>query len=164
MSEKTPDEMRYDKFLEVLKALKNKQVDYVLIGGYAVILHGSQRTTTDLDIFIRNTDENLLRLREALKSVFNEQSIEEITVSELKEYSVLRLITQDEITIDIISNLCEMFSIDDLIFEDISVDGNPIRVASLETLYKLKQNTNRPIDQEDSLFISEKLKNKFNSA
>lgn len=155
--------MRYDKFLEVLRALKNKQVDYVLVGGYAVILHGSQRTTTDLDIFIRNTDENLLRLREALKSVFNEQSIEEITVSELKEYSVLRLITQDEITIDIISNLCEMFSIDDLIFEDISVDGNPIRVASLETLYKLKQNTNRPIDQEDSLFISEKLKNKFNN-
>lgn len=43
--------MRYAKFLAVLKALKDKGVDYVLVGGYAVILHGSQRTTTDLDIF-----------------------------------------------------------------------------------------------------------------
>ncbi|MCC6550936.1 MAG: nucleotidyltransferase [Ignavibacteriaceae bacterium] len=161
MIERISDEMRYAKFLEVLKALEDKQVDYVLVGGYAVILHGSQRTTTDLDIFIRTTDENLHRFREALKSVFNEQSIEEITVSELKEYSVLRFISQEEITIDIISNLGEMFSIDDLVFEDILVDGNMIRVASLETLYKLKQNTYRPIDQEDSLFISEMLKKKL---
>lgn len=153
--------MRYAKFLAVLKALKDKGVDYVLVGGYAVILHGSQRTTTDLDIFVRTTDENLHKLREALKSVFNEQSIEEITVSELNEYSVLRFISDEEITIDIISNLGEMFSIDDLVFEDILVDGNSIRVASLETLFKLKQNTYRPIDQEDSLFISEMLKEKF---
>ncbi|MHB1843836.1 MAG: DUF6036 family nucleotidyltransferase [Deltaproteobacteria bacterium] len=41
-------------------------VDYLLIGGHAVSLHGHARFTKDLDLWIRPTVENLSRARRAL--------------------------------------------------------------------------------------------------
>ena len=42
-----------------------RQVEYVLVGGYAVILHGYRRTTGDLDIWVNTTRENFLKLLNA---------------------------------------------------------------------------------------------------
>jgi hypothetical protein len=39
-----------DDFKEFLKLLGSNGVEYLLIGGYAVNLHGYVRTTNDLDI------------------------------------------------------------------------------------------------------------------
>ena len=36
-------------FQEFIVALNEKDVEYILVGGYAVILHGYHRTTGDLD-------------------------------------------------------------------------------------------------------------------
>lgn len=38
-------------FKDFIHALNRHEVDYILIGGYAVILHGYARTTGDLDVF-----------------------------------------------------------------------------------------------------------------
>lgn len=54
-----------DDFFEFLKELVNTQVEFLLVGGYAVILHGYPRTTGDMDIWVRCTEENYLRLLEA---------------------------------------------------------------------------------------------------
>jgi predicted nucleotidyltransferase len=35
---------------EILKALLEKSVNFMLIGGYAVIFHGYRRTTGNMDI------------------------------------------------------------------------------------------------------------------
>ena len=45
-------EDQFDEFIKVLEALNKHEVDYVLIGGVAVILHGMQRLTRDVDIFV----------------------------------------------------------------------------------------------------------------
>jgi len=42
----------YSSFNEVFKSLEEHQVEYVLIGGYAVILYGLPRGTNDIDIFV----------------------------------------------------------------------------------------------------------------
>ncbi len=51
-----------DDFRDFIKALNKHSVDYMLVGGYAVILHGYRRTTGDLDIWVRNDKTNYLKL------------------------------------------------------------------------------------------------------
>jgi len=44
-------------------------IDYVIIGGVASIIHGSNMNTTDVDLYILNTEENILRLETALEKI-----------------------------------------------------------------------------------------------
>lgn len=41
-----------DDFKEFLKLLNSHQVEYLLIGGYAVGYHGYPRTTNDMDVWV----------------------------------------------------------------------------------------------------------------
>ncbi len=47
-----------EDFKDFIRALNNQQVDYILVGGMAVILHGYVRTTGDMDIWVNRTKEN----------------------------------------------------------------------------------------------------------
>ncbi len=52
-------------FLDFIDALNRSEVEYILVGGYAVILHGYNRTTGDLDIWVNPTEENYCQLVKA---------------------------------------------------------------------------------------------------
>ncbi len=52
-------------FKDFLQALNNSEVDYILVGGYAVVLHGYERVTGDIDIWVRCTVENYKKLLHA---------------------------------------------------------------------------------------------------
>jgi len=54
-------------FREFIDALNKTNVNYVLIGGYSVIIHGYNRTTGDLDLWIEPTSENFLKLQSAFQ-------------------------------------------------------------------------------------------------
>lgn len=54
------------EFFEALRVLGSRNVEFVVIGGYAVILHGAERYTKDVDIVPEPSRENLSRLWEAL--------------------------------------------------------------------------------------------------
>ena len=56
-----------DDFQDFISALENAAVEYLLIGGYAVILHGYSRTTGDMDVFVNQTLENHRRLVNAFR-------------------------------------------------------------------------------------------------
>jgi hypothetical protein len=47
-------------FEDFIKVLNQYQVDYMVVGGYALAFHGKPRHTGDLDIWINNTDDNEL--------------------------------------------------------------------------------------------------------
>ena len=53
-------------FREFLLLLERYDVDYMVIGGYAVAIHGHPRFTKDLDVFYSNDIENVSRLKKAL--------------------------------------------------------------------------------------------------
>ena len=55
--------------INIWKSLYDNDVRYVTIGGFAVIIHGYNRTTGDLDILIENSTNNRKRLRKALKDI-----------------------------------------------------------------------------------------------
>jgi len=54
-----------EDFQDFLKALNANEVEYMLIGGYAVIAHGYHRTTGDMDIWVNKTSENYQKLLSA---------------------------------------------------------------------------------------------------
>lgn len=57
----------YSDFKEFLKLLNEYRVEYLLIGGYAVGLHGYVRSTQDMDIWVSASSDNAERLSLALQ-------------------------------------------------------------------------------------------------
>lgn len=57
-----------DDFRECLRLLNAHGVEYLLVGGYAVALHGYPRATVDLDIWIASTSENARRVVAAVRA------------------------------------------------------------------------------------------------
>lgn len=53
-------------FVAFLKCLNDQQVEYLLIGGYAVNLHGYIRNTDDMDVWIAVNNANPQRIIRAL--------------------------------------------------------------------------------------------------
>lgn len=51
-------------FLEFIALLEARRVDYLVVGGYAVGLHGFPRYTGDLDFFVAMSDGNAAKLLE----------------------------------------------------------------------------------------------------
>jgi len=55
------------KIADLLQALSEGEVQYVLVGGIAVQLHGYMRSTFDIDLVLAMNDENLVRFIEVAK-------------------------------------------------------------------------------------------------
>jgi predicted nucleotidyltransferase len=53
-------------FKEVLRAFNEKKVEYLIVGGYAVMKYTEPRFTKDLDVWIRNSSENAAKVYQAL--------------------------------------------------------------------------------------------------
>ena len=53
-------------FKELLALLNSHDVEYIIVGGYALAFHGAPRFTGDLDVYVRPTDDNAARLLSAL--------------------------------------------------------------------------------------------------
>ena len=104
-------------FFFFFSALNTYRVEYILVGGVAVIFHGMERLTRDIDLFVKLVPDNIVRLRKALYSVFDDSSIEEITCEELRTYPVIRYGTPDDFYIDIMTRLGNVVAYDDLEFE-----------------------------------------------
>jgi hypothetical protein len=54
-------------FKEFIQSLNDNQVNYLVIGGYAVALYGYPRYTKDIDIWIEMTQENAVNTIKALE-------------------------------------------------------------------------------------------------
>lgn len=64
---------------KLLLSLLNNKVNFILIGGYAVIYYGYERVTGDMDVWLQPDNENLPKLLAALKDFdIEESSIEQV--------------------------------------------------------------------------------------
>ena len=151
----------FKEFLEVFKALGQKKVDYVLIGEVAVILHGMERLTRDIDIIVKMYPENIHNLRKALQMVFEDDAIEEITLPELYEFPVIRYGTPNEFYIDIMARVGELATFEDLKYETIDYQGIEIKIAKPESLLRLKKDSIRDKDRIDAIFLKKLIEAKL---
>ncbi|KAA3617037.1 MAG: hypothetical protein D8M58_04430 [Calditrichaeota bacterium] len=143
----------FKKFQDVIKALNKRNVDYILIGGYAVILYGMPRLTQDLDLIIKMDHSNIKNFRYALEDVFKDDEIKEITFDELKKYAVIRYGCPDGFYIDVMAGIGEVADYDSINFETKVFKGSFVKIATPEALFELKKNTVRPEDKRDARFL-----------
>ena len=61
--------MNYDDLLVLLGALHRECVEYVLVGGVALNLHGFVRATEEVAFFVDPTDANVALLRNTLRPI-----------------------------------------------------------------------------------------------
>jgi predicted nucleotidyltransferase len=144
--------MDRDATRQVLQALERHGVRYAIFGGVAVNLHGLARATLDLDIFIAPEGTNVERLRSALHSVFDDDSIDEITAEDLLgEYPAVQYVPpQGSFHLDILTRLGEAFRWSDLETERIPFDGLEVTVVTPRQLYLMKKDTVRAKDRIDA--------------
>lgn len=146
----------FDRFMNILRVLSEYKVEYVLIGGLAVIIHGFPRLTSDIDLFVKMDGDNINRLKIALKKLFPlDQEIESISIKDLQEYAVVRFGTEEDFFIDIVGKIGEMFEYQDLEYEVKMINEIPVRLATPECLLRMKSGTVRPEDKRDAFFLSE---------
>jgi len=56
-----------DDFKDFFVFLNRYEVEYIVVGGYAVIVRGYSRSTGDIDIWVSKTLENFERLQKAIQ-------------------------------------------------------------------------------------------------
>jgi hypothetical protein len=148
--------MDYDVTRRVLEALERHAVRYVVIGGVALNLHGLPRATEDLDIFIAPEPDNIERLKAALRSVYEDPSIDEITAADLLgEYPAVQYVPPTgDFHIDILTRLGERFDFASLASERVDLDGVGVTIVTPRTLYRMKRGTVRDKDRVDAARVA----------
>ncbi len=132
--------------------MNERHVNYVIVGGVAMNFQGVVRATRDLDIFVAPSADNIVRLKEALRAVWDDPSIDEISSDDLLgDYPAVCYGPPDEVfSIDILTRLGEAFPFNVLEAEVKNVDGLTVKVATPKTLYRMKHATVRPQDRVDA--------------
>jgi len=92
-------------FQEFILELNNCEVKYVLVGGYAVIYHGYNRTTGDLDIYVERSVENYNLMCKAFKNFG--LAMFDMTQENFLDHSTFEVFTfgNPPVSIDIITSL-----------------------------------------------------------
>lgn len=141
--------------LRLLQALRDEGVRYALVGGLAMIVHGRVRATRDVDIFIAVDEANVELLRKALRTLFDDPNIEEITATDLAgDYPAIRYVSPDgSLVVDIIARLGEAFEYADIETQDAELETAAVRVATAKTLLRMKRDTVRDIDRLDAAWL-----------
>jgi hypothetical protein len=144
--------MDFDKVLALIDAMNREGVDYALFGALALAAHGLVRATEDADFFINPSEENVERLKRALKSIWDDPSIDQIDAHELAgDYpAVAYWPAGEDFGIDFVARLGEAFAHDTVPSEQSDLDGVPVRVVTKRCLYDMKRDTVRYKDRIDA--------------
>jgi hypothetical protein len=147
----------FDECLRVIDSFNQEGVEYVVIGGVAINLHGLVRATEDLDIFVRPDPQNIVRLRTALRRIWDDPCIDDITTEDLcGEYPTIRYgPPQGNLYLDLLTRIGETVHFDDLEAVEQKFEGVTIRFASPATLYRMKRGTVRPRDHADAAALAQ---------
>ena len=140
-------------FSQLLQRLADAGLDFVIVGGFAAITHGSAYITRDVDICAVLTEENVARLRHALadwnpKHRMTPQRLSFLTHPPDGQPLNNLYLQTDMGVIDIITSV---LGVGDFVrlrqkAEELEVDGRRYRVISLEDLIKAKEAMGREKD------------------
>ena len=144
--------MEFVHAMRVLAAFARHGVEYVLVGSMAMAAQGLVRATRAMDVFVSPDEGNVARLKAALREVFADPAIDEITSADLQgDYPAMQYVPpQHDYWIDILARLGETFQYSDIESEVVEVDGVRVRVATPRMLYLMKRDTVRPQDRLDA--------------
>lgn len=142
--------------LLLCRSLNAAAAKYVVIGGWAVIHYGFDRTTSVIDLLVEDSPENFERLRKGMLSL-PDGAIRDVAPDDLGKYVVVRV--GDEFVIDLLKRSCgiEYAQASKYIYP-VTIEQVTIPFANLELLWMTKQ-TVREKDQLDRAFLGELMRN-----
>ncbi len=143
------------RFLNLLQRLVQAHVDFVIIGGYAGVVHGCTYVTQDVDICCDFSPANLLALQEAVSDLHPVHRMTpgrtplEPTDANVSESKNLYLDT-DLGRLDCLSTIEGIGSYEQVkqVSETIEVEGMQLRVLTVDALIAAKEVMRRPRDRE----------------
>jgi len=149
--------MLNNDYKDILLALSNRKAKFLLVGAYAMAVHGYPRSTMDIDLWIKPDPENVILVLQALED-FGAPS-DNLTQNDLQKEELIFQIGVAPRRIDIIT------SVDGLKFDEalansqtIEIEGIPIQVISITDLIKNKRSTGRNKDLVDAESLEDLLK------
>lgn len=155
-------------YLELLKALEDKSIRYVVVGGVAVVLHGFVRATMDLDLIVSLEAGNTGKFLQLVKELGYRPRVpvllEDFANAEKRKTWVktkgMRVFSLHHSKR--VQELVDVFVEEPIPFDElyarriqVSVDGCPIQVASSQDLKTLKRQAGRPQDIQDVQALEE---------
>lgn len=137
------------EFIELLNAL---EVQYVLVGGYAVAYHGYPRYTGDIDFFVDISGDNPQRLEETLRHFgYGETGLNAEAFT--TENQIIQLGVPPN-RIDLITSLSGVTFEEAWASREVGeMDGLPITIISREMLKRNKQSSGRVKDLIDLEYL-----------
>lgn len=142
-------------YLRLLRFLTDAEVDFVVVGGTAAVLHGATTATYDLDILMPFTRHNCDRLLLAVATLHPrfahspDRRPVELTGEELTAFKNLYLLT-DLGRLDVLGSLPPIRSTEEVFrsAERMDVGGVSVPVVALQVLIQVKAAMNRPKDKQ----------------
>lgn len=147
---------------EIFKALADAEVEYVVVGGLAVIMHGHLRATRDLDLVIGLQPDNCAKGMTALSGIGLRPRLP-VTLADFADPAKREDWAQNRnmLVFQLWDPANPERSVDVFVREPLDframrseavikdLDGVPIPVASIRHLIVLKQAADRPLDCDD---------------
>lgn len=147
-------------YKEMLQILQNQDVDFILVGAYALAAQGYPRSTLDIDIWVDPTRENSMKVFKAL-SEFG-VPLEEISPNSFEQKGIMFQIGVAPCRIDIITEISGNIDFQSARnrAKQVKIEDISLNILSIEDLIKNKEATGRPKDIEDA----NRLKNQRNKS
>jgi len=144
----------------MVECLQKEGVEFMLVGGYAVALHGWPRMTFDIDFWIMANPQNAAAVMRAIKAFG--APLMDLEEEDFHRPGMVFQIGTEPQRIDILSAVSGI-SYEDALSRAVlmDVDGLMLKVISLDDLIANKRASGRPKDLADALAL-EKMKEKKN--
>ena len=154
--------MTSSPYEEIFKKLNDSQVRYLTVGGFAVVLHGHLRTTSDIDLVLSLDKENTLSAIQVLESLgfrprppvpfkdFSDENRRKQWISE-KGLTVFSIFSAKFPGMEIDLFVEEPFDFDVYYkrSEKVKLFTTFAQVISVDDLIEMKRKVGRPLDLED---------------
>ena len=139
-------------YKDILSILSEKKVKFILVGAYAMAVHGYPRSTMDIDLWIMPDPQNALLALDALAAFGAPTG--DLSPDDLSKEDLIFQIGVAPRRIDFLT------SIDGLKFQDafdrsqlINIEGIPVHVLSIPDLIINKRATGRTKDLADAEYL-----------
>ena len=136
-------------FIDFIVLLNKHEVEYMIVGGYAVMAHGQPRFTEDLDIWIKPSSENAVKVIQVLKEFGF--SLKGLSENDFESENMVVQLGYPPLRIDLIS------SIDGVTFDEAykdkifkNVGDDKMNFIGLRELIKNKESSGRKKDILDA--------------
>ena len=149
-----------DEFLSFWSILNKHQVKYIMIGGVATNLHGYQRSTDDIDVWIEDTLENRSNMRRAFKEYSRVDYFMIETMKIVTGFTNFNLNNGFRLDLMVKVKGLEDLSFDECLSLASIADILSVKIPFLHInhLIASKKAANRPKDQIDVIYL-EKIQN-----